>query len=100
MSLTLMEVTYKSKDVPYLPSDFVEKLCDRFGLEDKTDHFYIESLEDYDEALASYLEDLNKEKAENIDEFVKDAAEFRKFLEKRLNDKDCEYGGVEMCAGW
>jgi hypothetical protein len=95
-----MEVTYDSRSVPYISSDFVEKLCDRFGLDDKTDHFYIDDIEEYDKELENYITDLKKEKAGDIDEFEKDAAEFRKFLEKRLNDRDCQYGGVEFCAGW
>lgn len=98
MSLILMEVKYESKDVPHLPSDFVEKLCDEFGLDDKTDHFYIDDLDEYDKVLKDYLETSKKEGAENLEELEEDAKAFGNFLEK--HETKGVFDGVEFCAGW
>ena len=98
MSLCLMEVKYESNDVPYLPADFVEKLCDRFCLDDKMDHFYIDDLDVYDEELKEYTETLKTEGARDLKEFEKHAKAFGKFLEK--HETKGVFDGVEFCAGW
>lgn len=96
MSHTMMEVIYTSDGVPWLSRDFTEKMCDHFALEFKDDHFYIDSVEDFDKFYKELKEDYRGETMTG--DFEEDYKKMRAFLEKRLKDSQCM--GIEFCVGW
>jgi hypothetical protein len=92
MSHTMMEVIYKTEGVPWLSRDFTEKMCDHFALEYKDDHFYIESVEDFD---LFYIKLKREYKDESMTgTFEEDYQIMRAYLEKQPKD------GIEFCVGW
>ena len=99
MSATLMRVDYAIKGVPQFYRDFLEKLSDRFCLEGKDNHFWIENLEDLNEWFNEYVKTLKAESDPHNDELnVEEATDCYNRLVAYL--KRFKEEGWEFAVGW